>query len=242
MKVLLVNGSPHKNGSTDRALQEVAKTLEAGGVETEIFWIGTAPIGGCIGCGGCGKKGECVFGGPVVEFVRKAKTADGFVFGSPVHYAAASGNMTSFLDRAFYSADADVFRFKPAAVVTAARRGGTTAAYEQLLKYPGISHMPIVSSQYWNMVHGANAQDVEQDLEGLQTMRALGRNMRGCFTASRRAKPQASSIRRSSRSSAQISSAESKCIYTGRQIPPGIFLRNFCENTVYLYIYTAKYT
>ena len=101
MKVLLVNGSPHKNGSTDRALQEVAKTLEAGGVETEIFWIGTAPIGGCIGCGGCGKKGECVFGGPVVEFVRKAKTADGFVFGSPVHYAAASGNMTSFLDRAF---------------------------------------------------------------------------------------------------------------------------------------------
>ncbi len=177
MKVLLVNGSPHKNGSTDRALQEVAKTLEAGGVETEIFWIGTAPIGGCIGCGGCGKKGECVFGGPVVEFVRKAKTADGFVFGSPVHYAAASGNMTSFLDRAFYSADADVFRFKPAAVVTAARRGGTTAAYEQLLKYPGISHMPIVSSQYWNMVHGANAQDVEQDLEGLQTMRALGRNM-----------------------------------------------------------------
>ena len=177
MKVLLVNGSPHKNGSTDRALQVVAKTLEAGGVETEIFWIGTAPIGGCIGCGGCGKKGECVFGGPVVEFVRKAKTADGFVFGSPVHYAAASGNMTSFLDRAFYSADADVFRFKPAAVVTAARRGGTTAAYEQLLKYPGISHMPIVSSQYWNMVHGANAQDVEQDLEGLQTMRALGRNM-----------------------------------------------------------------
>ena len=99
------------------------------------------------------------------------------MFGSPVHYAAASGNMTSFLDRAFYSADADVFRFKPAAVVTAARRGGTTAAYEQLLKYPGISHMPIVSSQYWNMVHGANAQDVEQDLEGLQTMRALGRNM-----------------------------------------------------------------
>ena len=93
MKVLLVNGSPHKNGSTDRALQEVAKTLEAGGVETEIFWIGTAPIGGCIGCGGCGKKGECVFGGPVVEFVRKAKTADGFVFGSPVHYAAASGDI-----------------------------------------------------------------------------------------------------------------------------------------------------
>ena len=177
MKVLLVNGSPHKNGSTNRALQEVEKTLQAAGVETEIFWIGNEPIGGCIGCGGCGKTGACVFGGVVAEFTEKAKTADGFVFGSPVHYAAASGNMTSFLDRVFYSADAETFRFKPAAVVTAAIRGGNSAAYEQLLKYPGISHMPIVSSQYWNMVHGANAQDVEQDLEGLQTMRALGRNM-----------------------------------------------------------------
>ena len=144
MKVLLVNGSPHKNGSTNRALQEVEKTLQAAGVETEIFWIGNEPVGGCIDCGGCGKTGACVFGGVVAEF---------------------------------YSADAETFRFKPAAVVTAARRGGNSAAYEQLLKYPGISHMPIVSSQYWNMVHGANAQDVEQDLEGLQTMRALGRNM-----------------------------------------------------------------
>ena len=177
MKVLLVNGSPHKNGSTNRALQEVEKTLQATGVETEFFWIGNEPVGGCIGCGGCRKKGACVFGGVVAEFTEKAKAADGFVFGSPVHYAAASGNMTSFLDRVFYSADAETFRFKPAAVVTAARRGGNSAAYEQLLKYPGISHMPIVSSQYWNMVHGANAQDVEQDLEGLQTMRALGRNM-----------------------------------------------------------------
>ena len=175
MNVLLINGSPHKDGCTNAALAEMAKALNESGIETTIFHLGSAPVGGCVGCGGCGKKGECVFGGPVVEFVRKAKTADGFVFGSPVHYAAASGNMTSFLDRAFYSADADVFRFKPAAVVTAARRGGTTAAYEQLLKYPGISHMPIVSSQYWNMVHGANAQDGEQDLEGLQTMRARGR-------------------------------------------------------------------
>ena len=152
MKVLLVNGSPHKNGSTNRALQEVEKTLQAAGVETEIFWIGNEPVGGCIGCGGCGKTGACVFGGVVAEFTEKAKTADGFVFGSPVHYAAASGNMTSFLDRVFYSADAETFRFKPAAVVTAARRGGNSAAYEQLLKYPGISHMPIVSSQYWNTV------------------------------------------------------------------------------------------
>lgn len=122
MKVLLVNGSPHKNGSTNRALQEVEKTLQAAGVETEIFWIGNEPVGGCIGCGGCRKTGACVFGGVVAEFTGKAKTADGFVFGSPVHYAAASGNMTSFLDRVFYSADAETFRFKPAAVVTAAIR------------------------------------------------------------------------------------------------------------------------
>ena len=176
MKVLLVNGSPHEHGSTDRALQEVAKTLTEAGIETEVFWIGNQPVGGCIGCGGCGKKGECVFGGVVAEFGKKAKEADGFVFGSPVHYAAASGNMTSFMDRLFYSAGENL-RFKPAAVVTAARRGGNTATYEQLLKYPGITNMPIVSSQYWNMVHGANAQDVEQDLEGLQTMRTLGRNM-----------------------------------------------------------------
>ena len=176
MKVLLVNGSPHEHGSTDRALREVTKSLTEAGIETEIFWIGNQPVGGCIGCGGCGKKGECVFGGVVAEFGRKARDADGFVFGSPVHYAAASGNMTSFMDRLFYSAGENL-RFKPAAVVTAARRGGNTATYEQLLKYPGITNMPIVSSQYWNMVHGANAQDVEQDLEGLQTMRTLGRNM-----------------------------------------------------------------
>ncbi|MFQ8765217.1 MAG: flavodoxin family protein [Oscillospiraceae bacterium] len=177
MKVLLVNGSPHKNGSTNRALQEVEKTLQAAGVETEIFWIGNEPIGGCIGCGGCGKKGACVFGGVVAEFTEKAKAADGFVFGSPVHSCGGLRQYDVFLDRVFYSASAETFRFKLAAVVTAARRGGNSAAYEQLLKYPGISHMPIVSSQYWNMVHGANAQDVEQDLEGLQTMRALGRNM-----------------------------------------------------------------
>lgn len=176
MKVFLVNGSPHQNGSTDRALREVAKTLTEAGIGTEIFWIGNQPIGGCIGCGGCSQKGECVFGGVVAEFGKKAKDADGFVFGSPVHYAAASGNMTSFMDRLFYSAGENL-QFKPAAVVTAARRGGNTATYEQLLKYPGISNMPIVSSQYWNMVHGMNAQDVEQDLEGLQTMRTLGRNM-----------------------------------------------------------------
>ena len=176
MKVFLVNGSPHQHGCTDRALREVASALEQGGIETEIFWIGNQPIGGCIGCGACAKLGRCAFDGPVNEFAEKLDSADGFVFGSPVHYAAASGSMTSFLDRLFYSAGGKM-KGKPAAVVVSARRGGTTAAYEQLLKYPGICQMPIISSCYWNMVHGSCAEEVEQDLEGLRTMRVLGHNM-----------------------------------------------------------------
>ena len=130
-----------------------------------------------IACGGCAKAGKCVFGGTVNEFAEKAKEADGFVFGTPVHYAAASGNMTAFLDRLFYSAPKETFCRKPAAVVTSARRAGTTAAYEQLLKYPGIMEMPIVSSCYWNNVHGSCPEDVQKDEEGLRTMRVLGRNM-----------------------------------------------------------------
>ena len=176
MKVLLVNGSPHQHGCTDRALHEVASVLEQGGIGTEIFWIGNQPIGGCIGCGACGKLGRCAFDGPVNEFAEKLDEADGFVFGSPVHYAAASGNMTSFLDRLFYSAGRKM-QGKPAAVVVSARRGGTTATYEQLLKYPGICQMPIISSCYWNMVHGQTPDDVERDAEGLRTMRVLGHNM-----------------------------------------------------------------
>ena len=176
MKVMLVNGSPHEHGCTDAALREVASALNADGIDAEIFWIGNTPIGGCIACGGCSKAGKCVFGGSVNDFAEKAKDADGFVFGTPVHYAAASGNMTSFLDRLFYSAS-EKMRGKPAAVVVSARRGGTTAAYEQLLKYPGICQMPIISSCYWNMVHGSCAEEVEQDLEGLRTMRVLGHNM-----------------------------------------------------------------
>ena len=176
MKVLLVNGSPHQHGCTDRALREVAEALQQDGVETELFWIGNQPIGGCIGCGACGKLGRCAFDGPVNEFAEKLDEADGFVFGSPVHYAAASGNMTSFLDRLFYSAGGKM-QHKPAAVVVSARRGGTTAAYEQLIKYPGICQMPIISSCYWNMVHGQTPDEVEQDKEGLRTMRVLGHNM-----------------------------------------------------------------
>lgn len=176
MKVFLVNGSPHQHGCTDRALREVASALEQGGIETELFWIGNRPIGGCIGCKACRTLGKCAFDGIVNEFAEKLDEADGFVFGSPVHYAAASGNMTSFLDRLFYSAS-EKMRGKPAAVVVSARRGGTTAAYEQLLKYPGITQMPIISSCYWNMVHGQTPNEVEQDEEGLRTMRVLGHNM-----------------------------------------------------------------
>ena len=176
MKVLLVNGSPHKNGCTYTALCEVEKTLKEEGIETEIFWVGATPIGGCMGCGACGKLGKCVYDDVVNEFVEKAKAADGFIFGSPVHYAAASGAITSFMDRAFYSGKS-AFVHKPASAVVSARRGGNTATYDQLNKYFGISEMPIISSKYWNMVHGNTPEEVMQDEEGLQTMRVLGRNM-----------------------------------------------------------------
>ncbi|MGL5754707.1 MAG: flavodoxin family protein [Paraclostridium sp.] len=176
MKVLLVNGSPHLNGCTYTALTEVSKSLEANGIETEIFQLGTKPICGCIGCGSCYKTGKCFMNDVVNEFTDKAKEADGFIFGSPVHYAAASGALTSFLDRAFYSGG-KYMSYKPGACITSARRGGTTATFDQINKYFTINNMPVVSSQYWNMVHGSNPEEVKQDLEGMQTMRVLGSNM-----------------------------------------------------------------
>lgn len=176
MKVILVNGSPKANGCTFTALSEVASALEKNGIETEIFHVGKDPIIGCMGCGGCSKLGKCVYNDSVNAFVEKAKTADGFIFGSPVHYAAASGMLTSFLDRAFYSGK-PYFEYKPGAAIVSCRRGGATAAFEQINKYFTISNMPIVSSQYWNMVHGSKPEDVKQDLEGMQTMRTLGNNM-----------------------------------------------------------------
>ena len=176
MKVLLVNGSPNRKGCTYTALEEVAKTLEQNGIETEIFQLGNKAISGCIGCRACKKTGECFMDDKVNEFAKKAKEADGFVFGSPVHYSSASGTLTSFLDRLFYSASS-VLAFKPAASVVSARRAGTTAAFDQINKYATISNMPIVSSQYWNMVHGFTPEDVKRDLEGMQTMRVLGNNM-----------------------------------------------------------------
>lgn len=176
MKILVVNGSPHANGCTYTALCEVAATLEAEGIETELFQIGTKPIAGCMGCGACVKTGKCVIDDVVNQFVEKAKEADGFVFGSPVHYAGASGAITSFMDRAFYG-KANLYADKPAAAIVSCRRGGATAAFEQLNKYFTINNMPIVSSQYWNMVHGNTPEQVRQDLEGMQTMRTLGKNM-----------------------------------------------------------------
>lgn len=176
MKILVVNGSPHANGCTYTALCEVAAALEAEGMETEMIQVGTKPVSGCLGCGACIKTGKCVIDDVVNEFIEKAKEADGFVFGSPVHYAGASGAITSFMDRAFYG-KAAIYADKPAAAIVSCRRGGATAAFEQLNKYFTISNMPIVSSQYWNMVHGNTPEQVCQDLEGLQTMRTLGKNM-----------------------------------------------------------------
>lgn len=176
MKVLLVNGSPHLKGCTYIALEEVAKSLEANGVETEIFQLGKKPICGCIGCGTCTKIGKCFIDDSVNEFIKKAKGADGFIFGSPVHYAAASGALTSFLDRVFYSGSKHL-SYKPGACITSARRGGTTATFDQLNKYFTINNMPVVSSQYWNMVHGNTPEEVRKDLEGMQVMRVLGANM-----------------------------------------------------------------
>ncbi len=176
MKVILVNGSPRGNGCTYTALAEAARTLNENGIDTEIFNVGAKPIIGCTGCGACAGKGKCAFGGTVNDFIEKAADADGFIFGSPVHYAAASGALTSFLDRAFY-AGGNVLRGKPAASVVSCRRGGASAAFDQINKYMTISSMPIVSSQYWNQVHGNTPEEVMKDEEGMQTVRTLARNM-----------------------------------------------------------------
>lgn len=175
MKVILFNGSPKKNGCTYTALKEISNELNNAGIETEIFHAGTTTKG-CLGCGYCKKNGKCITEDCVNDAVKLIKEADGFVFGSPVHYAAASGMMTSFLDRLFMTASNDM-RHKPCAVAATCRRGGSTATLEQLIKYPEINQMPIVTSQYWNMVHGNTPEEVVQDEEGMQTMRIIGKNM-----------------------------------------------------------------
>lgn len=176
MKVLLVNGSPKLQGCTYTALAEIAATLQQQGIETEIFHIGTKPVSGCLACGACGKTGRCVMDDAVNDIGQRIEDFDGFVFGTPVHYAAASGALTSFMDRLFY-AYSKKMADKPAAAIASCRRGGASAAFDQLNKYFTISNMPIVSSQYWNQVHGNTPDEVKQDLEGMQTMRSLGKNM-----------------------------------------------------------------
>lgn len=176
-KVLLVNGSSNEKGCTFTALNEVAMQLQKEGIETEIFQLGSGAIRDCIGCRACGKLGKCIFDDDLVNvFAEKAKEADGFVFGTPVYYAHPSGRILSFLDRVFYSSGKN-FAFKPGAAVASARRAGTTASFDVLNKYFTISKMPIVSANYWNMVHGQKPEDVKQDLEGLHTMRVIGQNM-----------------------------------------------------------------
>lgn len=180
MKVLLVNGSPHKQGCTYTALSEIAAVLNEENISSEFFWIGNKPIGGCIGCFQCAKKKQCVFDDKVNEFTALANEFDGFIFGSPVYYAGMNGNLMSFMDRVFFSSsakDPHPFRFKPAADVVSARRAGTTSALDQMNKYFFHQQMPIVTSRYWNMVHGNDPDEVMRDEEGLQIMRVLARNM-----------------------------------------------------------------
>lgn len=177
MKVLMINGSPNKHGCTFTALSEVSKVLSENKIEVEILHIGNNPIRGCSACGLCKTKGKCVFDDDIVNtIIEKAKEADGFVFGSPVHYAAPAGALCAVLDRSFYAGGKN-FQGKPGAAVVSCRRAGSTAAIDRLNKYFTISHMPVISAGYWNMVHGKNPEQVKKDLEGIQIMRTLGANM-----------------------------------------------------------------
>ena len=182
MKVLMLNGSGNANGSTRAGLDIMAEVFAYNGVETEIVGVGAKPVRDCIGCNQCAEKGKCVFQDDGVnEFVEKAMAADGFVFGTPVYYAHPSGRILSFLDRAFFSnmwgTGAAAFRHKPAAAIVVARRAGTSASYDVLNKYFGISQMINVGSTYWNEFHAMTKEDVPKDAEGTQTLRNLARNM-----------------------------------------------------------------
>ncbi len=178
MKVLMVNGSSNLKGCTYTALCEIASVLEKENIETEIIQLGAAPVRDCIGCMACRQnEGYCAFDANEINtFIEKAKTADGFIFGSPVYYAHPSGRLLSFMDRAFFAGKKN-FEYKPAAAVVSARRAGTTASIDSIMKHFTISNMPVVSSNYWNMVHGSKPDDVKQDHEGLQIMRNLASNM-----------------------------------------------------------------
>ncbi len=177
MKVLLINGSPHENGNTAIALSEVAKALQANDIDIEIVSIGTKAVQGCIACARCRQLGRCAFNDELYNSIReKLPGIDGIVIGSPVYYAGPNGSLCALLDRLFYSSSS-LLQYKPAAAVAVCRRGGASATFDRLNKYFMISNMPVVTSQYWNSVHGCMPGEAEQDAEGLQTMRTLGNNM-----------------------------------------------------------------
>lgn len=182
MKVMIVNGSSHTNGTTMVAIEEMIEVFNAEKIETEVVQLGGKPMADCLQCNVCQKTGECVFKDDGVnEFVKKAEDADGFVFATPVYFAHPSGRIFSFLDRVFYSAGSEeiykAFQFKPGAAIAVARRGGCSATIDALNKYFGIAQMPIASSTYWNMTHGLTADEAFKDEEGMQTMSNLARNM-----------------------------------------------------------------
>lgn len=174
-RVLLINGSPRKNGCTARALQEIEAVLNAEGIETDLIQVGSANVRGCVSCRVCYKTGRCVIDDVVNEAAELFERADGLIVGSPVYYGSPNGTLLSFLDRLFYSTHFSK-QMKVGAAVVSCRRGGNTASFDVLNKYFTISSMPVVSSTYWNQVHGFTPEDVEKDLEGLQTMRNLARN------------------------------------------------------------------
>lgn len=176
MKVLMINGSPHANGNTALALAEMKKIFDAEGIETEILHIGNKDIRSCISCNTCVKKGSCVFDDEVNAVAEKFKECDGIVVGSPVYYASANATLVAFLTRLFYSTPFDK-TMKVGAAVVAARRGGLSATFDELNKFFTISGMPVASGQYWNSVHGRAPGEAAQDLEGMQSMRTLARNM-----------------------------------------------------------------
>lgn len=176
MKVLLINGSPHKDGCTFTALSEVSKVLKENDIETEFLQIGIKPISGCLGCGKCSQTGRCILNDMVNEVHDRLEEFDGIVIGSPVYFASPSGQVQCFLDRLFQSAFYD-FKGKLGAAVVSCRRGGAASTFDSLNKYFTITNMHVVGSQYWNQVHGFTKEDVRKDEEGLQTMRTLGQNM-----------------------------------------------------------------
>lgn len=176
MKVLLINGSPHKEGCTYTALKEVSDTLEAEGIKTELIWVGSKPVAGCIACRSCSKTGRCIHDDDAVnDIIARLDEIDGIVVGSPVYYSGPSGQIHAFLDRLFYAGSS--FSGKVGAAVVSCRRGGASTTFDVLNKYFGMNNMPIATSQYWNQVHGNTPDEVRRDEEGMQTMRTLARNM-----------------------------------------------------------------